>query len=80
VGTADQPTPQQAHDLRVRRFSFLLNEFLNSYKIQIGVCFANSNWLPPKKNLKLSAVRLRRLFEFSRGDFLAPFGGEMRSD
>ncbi len=33
------------------------------------------NW-PPKKNLKLSAVRLRRLSEFSRGDFRA----EMRSD
>ena len=50
--------------------------------------------LPPKKNLKLSAVRLRRLSvmrrllrslcsrvaEFSRGDFLAAAGGEMRSD
>gem|GEM_PF-3588806 len=27
--------------------------------------------LSPKKNLKLSAVRLRRLSEFSRGDFPA---------
>jgi len=35
VDTADQPIPQQAHDLRVRRFFFLLNEFLNSYKIQL---------------------------------------------
>jgi len=32
--------------------------------------------MPPKKNLKLSAVRLRRLSEFSRGDFF----GKMRSD
>jgi len=36
--------------------------------------------MPPKKNLKLSAVRLRRLSEFSRGEFLAAEGGEMRSD
>jgi len=47
--------------------------------------------LPPKKNLKLSAVRLRRLsvrhLADSRGDFpalpagrLAACGGEMRSD
>src|SRR3989344_6008414 len=36
--------------------------------------------LPPKKNLKLSAVRLRRLSEFSLGEFLAATGGEMRSD
>ncbi len=36
--------------------------------------------MPSKKNLKLSAVRLRRLFEFSRGDFLAAAGGEMRSN
>ena len=36
--------------------------------------------MPPKKNLKLSAVRLRRLSEFSRGAFLAAAGGEMRSD
>ncbi len=33
-----------------------------------------------KKNLKLSAVRLRRLSEFSRWAFLAATGGEMRSD
>ena len=31
---------------------------------------------PPKKNLKLSAVRLRCLSEFSRGEFLADAGGE----
>jgi hypothetical protein len=36
--------------------------------------------MPPKKNLKLSAVRLRHLSEFSQGDFLAAAGGEMRSD
>jgi len=40
--------------------------------------------MPPKKNLKLSAVRLRRLsvrqLADSRGDFLAAAGGEMRSD
>jgi len=36
--------------------------------------------LPPKKNLKLSAVRLRRLSEFSRGEFLAAAGGESGSD
>ena len=36
--------------------------------------------MPPKKNLKLSAVRLRRLSEFSRGEFLAAAGGEMRSN
>jgi len=44
--------------------------------------------MPPKKNLKLSAVRLpacaetsagrRRFSAFSRGDFLAAYGGEMR--
>jgi hypothetical protein len=34
----------------------------------------------PKKNLKLSFVRLSRLSEFSRGHFLATCGGEMRSD
>ena len=32
--------------------------------------------MPPKKNLKLSAVQLRRLSEFSWGDFLAACGGE----
>jgi hypothetical protein len=36
--------------------------------------------MPPKKNLKLSAVRLCRLSGFSQGDFLAAAGGEMRSD
>jgi len=36
--------------------------------------------MPPKKNLKLSVVRLRRLSEFSRGEFLAAAGGKMRSD
>jgi hypothetical protein len=30
--------------------------------------------------LRFSAVRLRRLSEFSRGEFLAAAGGEMRSD
>jgi len=32
--------------------------------------------LPPKKNLKLSSVRLRRISDFSRGAFLAAAGGE----
>jgi hypothetical protein len=36
--------------------------------------------VPPKKNWKLLSVRLRRIFGFSRGDFLAAAGGEMRSD
>jgi len=36
--------------------------------------------MPPKKNLKLSAVRLRRLSGFSRGGFLAAAGGESGSD
>ena len=36
--------------------------------------------MPPKKNLKLLAMRLRRLSEFLRGEFLAAAGGEMRSD
>jgi len=40
--------------------------------------------MPPKKNLKLSAVRLRRLsvrqLADSRGDFLAACGGENGSD
>jgi hypothetical protein len=40
----------------------------------------NFSILPPKKNLKLSAVRLRRIFRISRGVFLATCGGEMRSD
>ncbi|MDP1689952.1 MAG: hypothetical protein Q8L52_01990, partial [bacterium] len=59
-------------------FSFHL--FLNSLSFDC-IRFANY-WieLPPKKNLKLSAVRLRRLSEFSRGEFLAAAGGEMRSD
>jgi putative ribosome biogenesis GTPase RsgA len=35
---------------------------------------------PPKKNLKLSFVRLRRLSGYSRGDFLAATGGESGSD
>ena len=30
--------------------------------------------------LKVSAVRLRRIFGFSRGAFLAAAGGKMRSD
>ncbi|OGN27975.1 MAG: hypothetical protein A2941_03020 [Candidatus Yanofskybacteria bacterium RIFCSPLOWO2_01_FULL_49_17] len=40
--------------------------------------------IPPKKNLKLSAVRLRRLsvrqLADSRGEFLAATGGESGSD
>jgi len=36
--------------------------------------------LPAKKNLKLLSARLRRLSEFSRGDFLTAAGGEIRSD
>jgi hypothetical protein len=36
--------------------------------------------MPPKKNLKLSAVRLRRLSEFSGGEFIAAAGGESGSD
>ncbi|MBI2055848.1 MAG: hypothetical protein HYT37_00495 [Candidatus Sungbacteria bacterium] len=36
--------------------------------------------MPPKKNLKLSVVRLHRFSEFSRGNFLAAAGGEMRSN
>jgi len=36
--------------------------------------------LPPKKNLKLSAVRLRCIFRISWGVFLAAYGGEMRSN
>jgi|GEM_PF-1825603 len=34
--------------------------------------------MPPKKDLKLSAVRLRRISDFSRG-VLAACGGEMGS-
>lgn len=36
--------------------------------------------MPPKNNLKLVALRLRRLSEFTRGEFLVAAGGEMRSD
>ena len=36
--------------------------------------------LPPKKNLKLSAVRLRHVSDFSLGAFLATAGGENRSN
>jgi len=35
--------------------------------------------MPPKKNLKLSAVRLCRISDFA-GAFLAAAGGEMRSN
>ena len=34
----------------------------------------------PERKSQRVAVRLRRLSEFSRGDFLAACGGEMRSD
>jgi len=81
--------PAMSQDLwRVSSFYEIMKEQLCSLcELQI---------LPPKKNLKLSAVRLtstwfdcahhgslstsRRLSEFSRGDFLAAAGGEMRSD
>jgi len=36
--------------------------------------------MPPKKNLKLSAVRLRRISEFSRRKFLAVVGGDPVGD
>jgi len=36
--------------------------------------------MPPKKNLKLLAVRLYHPSEFSQGEFLATCGGESGSD
>ncbi|HEY4486111.1 MAG TPA: hypothetical protein VJB70_00035 [Candidatus Paceibacterota bacterium] len=67
--------------------TFLLGALLFS-KIEIifiilyslDIRFVNP-WIECRqKDLKLSAVRLRRLSGFSRGDFLAACGGENGSD
>jgi len=56
---------------RVFSFYAFMKEQLCALRV-LEIC------LPPKKNLKLSAVRLRRLSDFPRG-VLAAAGGEMGS-